>query len=510
MTLSQAMAQGVAPKRGGTLTTMITPEPPILVLGVNNQGPTGIAAAKIYQGLVKFSPTLEPLPELAQSWTISDDKRTYTFRLQPNVKWHDGKPFTAEDVIFSVMKFHMEVAPRARSIFSKITEAKAIDPVTVSFTLDAPFQPFLLMFQVTAASMVPKHVYDGTDYRNNPANQTPIGTGPFRFVEWQRGNFIRLRRNEDYWKPGQPYLDEIIFRVVPDGQSRALALQTGQAQLAAFNDIEPFDVPRFRAMPNMEVTSRGWEYFAPLSWIEINHRVKPLDDPRVRQAMSHAIDRKFILDRLWFGVGKAATSPIASGTRFHDPSVKLQAFDPRAASGLLDAAGLKPGADGVRFSVRHLPLPYGEVWARLSEYLRTAMRQVGIELKLEASDAGSWARRIGDWDYDTSITYLNQFGDPTLGVERSYVSSNIKKVTFTNTGGYANPKVDALFEKARVSGDAKDRQAAFSDVQKLLAEEIPQIWLLEMAFPTIHDKRVRNAVVNGEGIYSCYDDVFLA
>lgn len=87
---------------------------------------------------------------------------------------------------------------RARSIFSKITEAKAIDPVTVSFTLDAPFQPFLLMFQVTAASMVPKHVYDGTDYCNNPANQTPIGTGLFRFVGWQRGNFIRLRRNEDY------------------------------------------------------------------------------------------------------------------------------------------------------------------------------------------------------------------------------------------------------------------------------------------------------------------------
>ena len=92
------------------------------------------------------------------------------------------------------------------------------------FTLNAPFEPFLLMFDVTACAIVPKHIYDGTDYRTNPANQKPIGTGPFQFVEWQRGNFIRMKKFDDYWKPGQPYLDEIIYRIIPDSQSRALAL----------------------------------------------------------------------------------------------------------------------------------------------------------------------------------------------------------------------------------------------------------------------------------------------
>lgn len=510
MTLAQARAQGIVPKKGGTLNTVLTPEPPILILGVNNQGPTLLCGSKIYQSLFKFSPKLAPLPELAKSYELSDDKLTYTFHLQDGVKWHDGEAFTADDVIFSVMKFHMELAPRARGIFGKIKKAEAPDSLTVKFTLDAPFEPFLLMFDVTAAPIMPKHIYDGTDYRNNPKNQTPIGTGPFKFAEWQRGQFIRLVRFDGYWKPGQPYLDEIIYRIIPDSQSRSLALQTGQVLLTAASDIEPFEVPRFREMANLEVETKGWEYFSPLSWIETNHRVKPLGDVRVRQAMSHAIDRNFITNRLWFGIGKPATSPVASTTRFWDPSSKLQAHDPKKAMELLDAAGYKPDAKGVRFSIRHLVLPYGEVWSRLAEYFRTAMRQVGIEVTLESTDAGGWARRIADWDYDTSVNFVYQYGDPTLGVERTYVSSNIQKVTFTNTGGYSNPKVDELFATARTAGDPKDRQAAFYAVQKILTEEVPQIWLMEMAFPTIHDRKLHNVIQLGTGVHACFDDVFLA
>jgi peptide/nickel transport system substrate-binding protein len=442
---------------------------------------------------------------------MSDDKLAYTFHLQDNVKFHDGQPMTADDVIFSITKFHTELSPRARPIFAKIKSAIAPDPQTVVLTLDAPFEPFMLMFDVTACAIVPKHIYDGTDYRTNPANQKPIGTGPFQFVEWQRGNFIRMKRFEDYWKPGQPYLDEIIYRIIPDSQSRALALQTGQVQMTQANDIEPFDVPRFKAMPNLEVELKGWEYASQLSWIEINHRVKPLDDVRVRQAISHALDRNFILNRLWFGIGKVATGPIASTTKFYDPAVaKLQAYDPKKANELLDAAGLKPDSKGVRFTIKQLSLPYGEVWTRLSEYFRTALRQVGIEVVLETTDAGAWARRIGDWDYETSTNFLSQYGDPTLGVERSYVSSNIKKITFTNTGGYSNPKVDELFATARNSADPAVRQQAFSEAQKILCDEVPQIWLMELAWPTIHEKKLHNVITSAMGPNACFDNVFLA
>ena len=118
-------------------------------------------------------------------------------------------------------------------------------------------------------------------------------------------------------------------------------------------------------------------------------------------------------------------------------------------------------------------------------------------------------RRIGAWEYETSVNFVYQFGDPTLGVERTYVSTNIQKVTFTNTGGYANPKVDELFARARNAARAEERRAAFAEVQKLLVEEMPQIWLMELSFPTIHDRRVRNLIQLGTGVHASFDDVFI-
>lgn len=510
MSASEAMAQGVAPRRGGTLQMMLTPEPPVLQIGVNQQGPTLVAAPKMFQGLLTFSKTLEAIPQLAKSWTISPDGKEYVFKLQEGVKFHDGHPFTADDVVFSITKFHTELAPRARAIFALIETCEATDPLTVRIVLKQPFQPFLLMFDVTACAIVPKHLFDGRDYRTAPAVQHPIGTGPFKFTEWQRGNFVRLDRFEEYWKPGQPYLDTIIYRIIPDSQSRRLALESGQVLLSQTNDIEPFDIPALRQRANLEVSTDGWQYFSPLSWVELNHRVKPLDDARVRRAMSMAIDRNFIVNRLWFGVGKAATGPVASTTRFYDANAKIAAFNVQQANALLDQAGYPRKADGSRFTLKHMALPYGEIWTRLSEYLRQAMRQIGVTLEMESTDAGSWARRVGNWEYETTINFVYQFGDPTLGVERTYVSTNIQRVTFTNTGGYANPQVDALFQQARAAAAAADRQRAFSEVQKILTEDVPQIWLMELSFPTIHDKKVHDVITTGLGVHKSFDDVFIA
>jgi peptide/nickel transport system substrate-binding protein len=506
--LLPAWAYADTPKKGGTLNTILSPEPPVLVLGVNNQGPTIIAASKIFEGLLRFSPKLDPMPGLAKSWELSADRKTYTFHLQSGVTFHDGTPFTADDVIFSVMKFNMELSPRARAILQTIKEATAPDPLTVKLTLAAPFEPFLLMFDVSACVIVSKAMYEGTDYRNNPKNQHPIGTGPFAFVEWQRGNFIRMKRYDKYWAPNEPYLDEIIYNIIPDSQSRSLALETGKVQLTGASDIEPFDVPRFRAKKNLDVSTAGWEYFSPLSWIEINHRVKPLNDVKVRQAISLAVDREFLVKKLWFGLGKVASGPVASTTRYYDPALKPLPHNVAKAKALLDEAGLKPGSDGVRFKLKHLVLPYGEIWARLSEYLRAALKPIGIELVLESTDAGGWAQRVGAWDYETTINFLYQFGDPTLGVARSYISSNIKKITFTNTGGYSNPKVDELFEQARTAADPADRRKAFYEVQQLLVQDIPQVWLMELQFPTIYDKKLHNIVEYGTGIQSPFADVY--
>ena len=189
--------------------------------------------------------------------------------------------------------------------------------------------------------LVPKHIYENTDFRANPANNAPIGTGPFKFKSWTRGSNIELVRNENYWKPGLPYLDGISFRIIPDASLRAVALETGQAHASQFDAVEPFEVQRLAALPHMTMTTKGYEFVSPIMWIDINNRRAPLNDKRVRQAFLHALDRDFILKSLFFGMGKVATGPIASTTRFYDPNVPKYPFDPAKADAYLAGFAIK-------------------------------------------------------------------------------------------------------------------------------------------------------------------------
>ena len=174
------------------------------MLGLNQLGPTQYAAGKIYQSLLAYGPDLKPKPSLAKSWTISDDGLTYTFVLQDNVKWHDGKPFTSADVVFSTDKFLRETHPRLRALMNQRVASVAADgDDKVVFKLKEPFTPVHLRVRGRRpCRWFPKHVYEGTDYRTNPANNTPIGTGPFKFKEWKRGSYIHLVKNAEYFKPG--------------------------------------------------------------------------------------------------------------------------------------------------------------------------------------------------------------------------------------------------------------------------------------------------------------------
>ncbi|CAO3426487.1 ABC transporter substrate-binding protein [Azospirillum doebereinerae] len=499
------------PVKGGVLNSIVQPEPPTLMLGLNQQGPTQTVAGKIYQGLLTYDQKLEPMPSLAKSWTVSPDGLTYTFKLFENVTWHDGKPFTAKDVVFSTNVFLKEVHPRARAVFARCESITAPDDHTVEFKLKEPFPAFLQSFEVSSAPMVPAHIYEGSDFRANPANATPIGTGPFKLKEWVKGSHIQLVRNEAYYKAGLPYLDGITFRVIPDAASRSLALESGQVQQTQYSDVEPFEVPRLKALPNLDLSTKGYEFVAPLSWLEINHRVKPLDDKRFRKAIAYAIDRKFIRDKIWFGLGRVPTGPINSVVKFYDPKVTTYEPNIEKAKALLDEMGLKPDAKGVRATVKIMPMPYGETWTRLGEYLKQALGKAGIAVTLESTDAAGWSQRVSNWDYEITTNFLYQYGDPALGVARTYISDNIRKgVLFTNTMGYSNPKVDALFASAAREIDPAKRQADYSEVQQILADELPVVWLLEMEFPTFLDKRVKNANKTAIGVNDTYEDVWLA
>lgn len=485
----------------GGLVTLIQPEPPILVLPLNQQTPTGTVAGKIYESLLTFDFDLTPQPQLAKSWEVSEDGLTYTFHLVETAKWHDGTAFTAADVVFSCDVMLKEVHPRARANFDRCDSITAPDDYTVVFTLKEPFAPFLLAFEASSAPIAPKHIYDGTDYRNNPANDTPIGTGPFKLTEWARGAYIHLTAFDDYYIEGQPGLTEIYYKVVPDAASRSVALETGEANLSQWNDIEPFDVQRLAATPGMEMTTKGYEFFSPLMWYELNLRREPLNDKRFRKAMMYLLDRQFIVDRILFGLGKVATGPVASTTRFYEPDVILYEKNVDKAKALLDEMGLKPDANGIRVSLSFTIPPYGEMMTRTSEYFRQAMAAAGIEIKLIATDMAGWAQAVSGWDYDITSNLLYQYGDPAMGVARTYVSSNIRKgVLFSNTEGYANPKVDELFAKAAIATSDADRQAYYSEAQKIIVDELPVLWISESQYPTIYDARLQDLIVGATGV----------
>lgn len=496
-----AQAQGTSPaaepKRGGTLQVVVTPEPPMLMQGLNQNGPTNMIAGNIYESLVRIDEKLNPMPSLAKSWEISPDQTVYTFKLQDGVTWHDGKPFTADDVVFTLDKFLREVHPRWRPIVNaQVKTIEKVDDLTVRITLKQPFGPFLLAHEVASAPMIPKHIYDGAgDYRANPANSTPIGTGTMKFKEWRKGSFVHLARNESYWDKGKPYLDEVYFQFIPDAASRATAYETGRVDVLTGGAVEIFDVARLSKLPNTCVTTKGWEMFAPHAWISVNHKNGILGNKQFRQAMMYAIDREFGRDVVWSGYGKIPTGPISSKTKFYsDEGVKRYTYDPKKAKELVAASGYKGE------TIRFLGLPYGETWSRWAEAIKQNFEEVGIKMEIVSTDVPGWTQRTSNFDFDLTFNFLYQFGDPATGVARSYVSTNIVKGNpFGNVGQYSNPEVDRLFAEAAIA-PAEKRQELYTKVQQILAEELPVLWLLELDFPTVFRCNVKDLVTTAIGI----------
>jgi peptide/nickel transport system substrate-binding protein len=498
---AEAFAQ--EPKAGGVINAVIQPEPPGLMIGLVQNGPTQMIAGNIYEGLLRYSPKLEPMPALAESWSVSEDGKTYTFKLRKDVLWHDGKPFTSADVAFSI-DFLKQTHARARGNLAQLDNVETPDDSTVVFTLKQPFGPFLGIFEVGSLPMIPKHIYEGTDFKTNPANNTPIGTGPFMFKEWQKGSFIRLVKNPNYYIKGKPYLDEIYWHVIPDAAARSVAFETGKVDVLPGGSVENFDVPRLSKLKNVCVTGAGWEFFSPHSWLWLNNRQGPTANKKFRQALMYAIDRNFAKDVIWNGLGKVATGPSASSIKYYTDKVTKYDYDPAKARALLKDAGYTGE------KVRLLPLPYGETWQRWAEAVKQNLQDVGVNVEMVATDVPGWNQKIADWDYDIAFTYLYQYGDPALGVGRNYVSSQIAKgFQFNNVEGYSNPEIDDLFADGATAFPEAKREDYYAKAQKILTDDVPVAWQLELQFPTITHCNVKNLITTAIGVNDGFRDAWL-
>lgn len=486
------------PTRGGRLMLIAQPEPATLGLGLNLQAPTIYVTGKIFQGLLAYSTDLEPLPSLAKSWTISDDGLVYRFELQEGVTWHDGHPFTADDVLFTANDMMRSSHPRWKlTADTYIASIEKDGDMAVVFTLKEPFSAFIYAFELSSLPIMAKHVYEGTDYRNNPANNAPIGTGPFKFSEWKRGQSIELVRNEAYVGADLPRLDGITFLIVPDAASRETAFEQGMVDLLRGGDVEGFVARRFAEMPGVSSTLKGEEIYAPHAFMQMNLRHAPFDNLKIRQAVMHAVDREFITRNIWFGMATPANGPVSSRTAFHEPNLPVYDYDLDKAKALVAESGLS----GDQLKLVLTPIPYGQQWDRTAEYIAQQLRRIGLDVSIRGVDVSGWVQAVSNWDFDLLLNYTYQYGHPALGVARHYLSANIIKGTSAaNNHGYSNPEVDRLFAAAARSVDPEETRKLYSEVQKLLVEDVALGWIFELQSPVIYRDTVHEAITTAIGV----------
>jgi peptide/nickel transport system substrate-binding protein len=507
-----AMAD-IAPKRGGSISIASIPEPARLQTAIDTGVPVQLVSSKMHNGLLNYDGSFtKPVPELAETWEVAPDGKTMTFHLRRGVNWHDGKPFTSADVKFTIEQVIKQFHSRGRAVFANVGTVETPDDFTADFVLSNPAPYIMWALHASETPMVPKHIYEGTDILNNPANNAPIGTGPYRFKEWKRGSYILLEGNPDYWRPDRPWLDRLVFRVIPDAGARAVAFESGELDVGGPWPVSMTDLQRYANSPALGISTKSYLEFHTMDFLEFNLREPLFQDLKVRQAMAHCIDRSFIIDNILFGYAEAATGPVSTMmTEFYSPDVPRYPFDLKQAEQLLDEAGHKRGADGVRFGFTLDPVPYGDRYQQIGEYVAQSVAKVGVRVTLRQQDAASWLRRVyTTHDCQAYVYGIYNMMDPTIGVQRQYWSKTIKDgLVFANGSGYRNARVDAIFQQAQAEPSQEVRKKIFAEMQQIITTDLPNIALVTEKPATVYNKRIQQLEGDIMGIYGTFEDVFV-
>jgi peptide/nickel transport system substrate-binding protein len=512
-----APAGGAAPtpKHGGTLVLTLGADPAAIMPGITSGNTESSVGCVPYQGLTYPDKEYRPQPLLAESWQASDDNLIYTFRLRPGVKWHDGQPLTAADVKFSYEQVIARYHPRSQPLFSTIVQSVSTpDNQSVVVTLKEPYGPFLGQTDCFSAPVLPRHLYEGTDIPNNPHNTNPVGTGAFKFESWTPGDRVVFVRNEAYYLPNEPYLDRLVFRVIPDSAARTAALLAGEVDYLRNTDVSPPDYLRIKDDPRIQV---GLNKTAPSDMmLTLNVQNPILSNKLVRHALYHAIDREAIHQQVFFGLGKVSKSMITTDIPWaYNPEVDLTrqyAYDPARANQLLDQAGYPRGADGNRMRPLRLLVETGRTgFTPTSQIVERNWAAVGVPVTLMPVERQVmidtvYVRR----DFDVNMNSLNTSGDPALGYARLYTCNNVRPVQFTNGTGYCNPEVDQLFERGATYAETSQRAPHYFQLQKILAEDLPILFLWQQGSTELASTKfeLETTLWSGATIYDLWGKVY--
>ena len=490
------------PKKGGTLIYALTNEPPHLNIAITTDLNAQQSATNIFSQLIRVEKDGTLTGDLAESWDAAPDGMSYTFRIRRNIQWHDGKPLKAEDIRWALSEINMKYNPIASTGFAAVDKMEAPDEYTLVVRMKRPF-PAFLPWSLVNQWIYPKHIYEGTDPRQNERNfKNPVGSGPFVFKEWVRGSHILMERNPNYYKKDQPYLDRVVAKFIPNANARVLALESGEIDYVSIFGLPASAVVSLQNMKDIVVVTHRTRVNYGGIMAHMNVREKPLSVKEVRQALNYAIDRKMLVERAVAGLAEPASSPVSSlHEPWFNPAVAAHyPFDPKKADALLDQAGFNRGADGKRFSIRltYARADQGGALHAAAELMREQLREIGVDLVLEPKDYSVWMQSAHlRWDFDLSMGSYQTGPDPAVAVARLYVTKNIEKLMGRNLMGYSNPKVDELFDAGEREIDLKKRTQIYHDVQALLVEDVPALWLWDRISTFAQRARVKGAIVGG-------------
>jgi peptide/nickel transport system substrate-binding protein len=323
-------------------------------------------------------------------------------------------------------------------------------------------------------------------------------------VEFKPGEFTVLERFDKFFLKDTPKLNRIIIREFKDTSSLMLAFERGEIDIHS-ELTDAGHISRANKMPNVTVSSTTLAA-GPLAWLALNTKSPKLADKRVRQAINFAIDKKYLLETLLGKVHTRSTGPITSGSPFYEPKVEKYDLNLQKAAQLLDEAGLKPGANGIRLSIDLDYIPGINDFMVCQEYIKIALSKVGVEVNVRASpDFPSWARRVASHQFDMTLDSVWNWGDPVIGVHRTWLSSNIKPgIIWSNTQSYSNPKVDELLANAAKETSMAKRKAMYSQMQKIVVDECPAVFIIESTFNMAFHSKIQNRPA---GIWGLLDGI---
>ncbi|MDD5066953.1 MAG: peptide-binding protein [bacterium] len=449
----------------------------------------------IYEALIERDPvTFEWKPLLAHKWEISQDKLKYKFYLRKGIKWHDGREFTAADVLFSFNKIKDPKvdAPALRNYYKDVKKLDVLDEYTVEFTYSKPY--FMALEFCGGMPILPAHIFGTGDFNKHPNNRHSVGTGPYVFEKWETLKQIVIKRNTAYWrKERSSYLDKIAFKIISDDTVRLQLLKKGNMDTA---ELRPIQWVKQTSSSRFNKKFRKLSFYTPYyNYIGWNLRKPYFSDRNVREALTRLLDRTSILKNLLYGLGETTTGPFYIFSKDYDPSVKPYDYDVKKAMELLARAGWKDSnndgildKDGVDFKFTFL-IANGSTFAeQLATILKENYRKVGIVMEIKKLEWASFIQHIEDRKFD-SVSLGWSMGIETDPYQLWHSTQTERGSNFV---GFKNARADELIEKARSEFDETKRREMYRELHRIIAFEQPYTFLFCSKSLVAVEKRFQN------------------